>query len=103
MRLLPLLLIFGLASCRNEQSSLDRQRANSLAALKPINYHRSGGLMGTSDHITISSSGAVQVTGRLLGDSSTLLSEFQMMQLARMFEGWDKLNDEYPAQQGAAD
>jgi hypothetical protein len=103
MRFLPLLLILALASCRTDRSAIDRERAEAVASLESVSYHRSGGLAGSSDHITISRTGTVQVTGRLFGESSTLLSEFQMMQLARLFEGWEKLADHYPAAQGAAD
>jgi hypothetical protein len=102
MRLLPLLLIVGLVSCGSDPSGPERPAA-PVAPLKPVSYHRSGGLMGTSDHIRISSTGTVQVTGRVFGESNTLLTEFQMMQLARLFEGWEKLDAEYPAERGAAD
>jgi hypothetical protein len=95
-------MILCLASCRGGESAQDAS-AGPVAAMKPVAYHRSGGLMGTSDHVTISSSGTVQVTGRLFGESSAVLSEFQMMQLARLFEGWDKLGDTYPAERGSAD
>lgn len=101
MRIVPVLLILCLASCRGGGGAPDA--AGPAATLKPIAYHRSGGLLGTSDHVTISSSGTVQVTGRLFGQSNTVLSEFQMMQLARLFEGWEKLGDTYPAERGSAD
>ena len=100
MRLLPLLLIASLASCAPNRSP---DAAAPVAPLKPVRYHRSGGIAGTSDHITISSTGTVQVTGRLFGETSTILTDFQMMQLARLFEGWETLDDHYPARPGAGD
>ena len=101
-RLLPLLLMFGLMSCGSNPPGAARSGA-PMAPLKPVTYHRSGGLIGTSDHVRVSSTGTVQVTGRLFGESNTLLTEFQMMQLARLFEGWEKLDAEYPAERGTAD
>lgn len=103
MRSLTLLLLLILSACASDSSSPNRDDAQPVQALQPITYHRSGGLIGASDHITISSTGTIQVTGRLFGETSTLLTDFQMMQLARLFEGWEKLDDHYPAPRGAAD
>ena len=103
MRFLPVLLILLLTSCGSGRSAPDGEGSGAVGALQSISYHRSGGLSGTSDHITVSRTGTVQVTGRLFGEANTLLSEFQMMQLARLFEGWEKLAEHYPAERGAAD
>jgi hypothetical protein len=68
-----------------------------------ISYRRTGGFAGTEDQITISPSGSVETTGRFLGKRQGQISEFQVMQLVRLLEGWEKLRDEYPAPAGSAD
>ena len=73
------------------------------AVLEPIEYSRTGGFIGTNDHITISPSGDITVKGKILGERHGQLTPEQMRDVAGLFAGWDKLADNYPPPTGSAD
>jgi hypothetical protein len=101
MWLIGLLMVAGLASCKGARPPEGER--GPLQPFQAVTYVRTGGLAGADDRITITTDGTITTSGRLIGSSSGKLSEFQLMQLARVFEGWTKLQAEYPAPQGARD
>jgi hypothetical protein len=70
--------------------------------LRPIDYTRTGGIMGTDDHIEVTTGGDVHVRGRMLGRREGHLTAEQQRDLAAAFAGWDQLSNDYPAA-GVAD
>lgn len=95
-------VLVGQAGCR--KPDVMRQEANRVAIvarIQPVKYVRTGGASGPGDTITIAQDGTIQTSGRLVGNATAKLSEFQLMQVARVFDGWEKLKDSYPAPDGA--
>ena len=68
-----------------------------------VTYRRTGGIAGAEERITIAQDGRIETTGRFVGKRQGQVSEFQVMQLVRLLEGWEKLRSEYPAPPGTAD
>jgi hypothetical protein len=64
--------------------------------LRPIEYTRTGGIMGTEDHIEVTTGGEVHVRGRMFGRREGRLNAEQQGELARAFTGWNDLADDYP-------
>jgi hypothetical protein len=85
------------------QAEFNQEQASALGQFKPVTYRRSGGVAGLEDKISISSDGKLQSEGRLFGAMTAQVSEFQLMQLARQFEGWEKLQANYPAPPNVTD
>jgi hypothetical protein len=79
----------------------DAQQA--VADFAGVTYRRSGGIAGAEDRISIASDGSIETSGRFLGTRRGRISEFQIMQLVRLLEGWEKLREQYPAPSGTAD
>lgn len=96
-------VVGGLACAPKEQATVEQGRAEAMKAFQPIGYKRTGGVAGSEDRIEVGPDGKIQVSGRLLGNTTGQLSEFQLMQLSRAFEGWDKLKENYPAPRNTAD
>lgn len=68
-----------------------------------IRYRLYGGFSGGEDRITVLPDGKVTSEGKRLGNRSGQASEFQLAQLSRLVEGWEKLDSEYPPPPGSAD
>ena len=94
-------LIGGCAS--QERTRLREQRDSTVSGFRSVSYRRTGGILGTDDRLTIAVDGTVQTSGRIFPTGSAHLSEFQIMQLTRLFEGWETLQQDYPAPKGSAD
>ena len=63
----------------------------------PILYQRVGGFAGTDDRVVIWPDGLVDVTGKLMGEGTTRLSQDRFNHLVALFAGWEKLKDQYLA------
>jgi hypothetical protein len=99
MRWAFIVTVAVVAGCAAEEPQrLEFHRDAVLASFQPVTYHRTGGIIGTDDHLTIDVDGTVRTHGRLFADATMRLSEFQIMQLVRLFEEWQTLADSYPAQ-----
>ncbi|HEX2974070.1 MAG TPA: hypothetical protein VHP11_17185 [Tepidisphaeraceae bacterium] len=96
-------VLSGLACAPEERLTVEQGRTDAMKAFQPIGYKRTGGIAGAEDRIEVGADGKIQVSGRLLGNTTGQLSEFQLMQLSRAFEGWEKLKDNYPAAKSSAD
>lgn len=85
-----------------EQTELRARQQATLQSFQPITYRRTGSTsLASEDRIVIDKDGAVESNGRVLGTVRGHLSELQRMQLATLFEGWDRLETRYAAPQGA--
>jgi hypothetical protein len=92
-----LVCVAALAGCtRTDRGRVQETRAGTISSFKPIAYHRNGGRNGADEHVTISAEGAIESRTKY-GVVTGKLSEFQIMQLSRAFEDWDKLQPSYPA------
>lgn len=78
-----------------ERAAVTQQRQLDLNSFKPIVYIRRTDIV--DQRITIAADGSVSRTRSAGGK----LSEFQMMQLARMFQTWEQLKSQYPAPDNA--
>ncbi|SRR5258706_3719942 len=101
------LLILPIA-CKHNDASAGAAQSSTHAArqhesLRPIDYTRTGGLLGTEDHIHILPSGEIRVRGRMLGNAHGRLTDDQLRELAELFEGWDQLAPHYPSPPNTAD
>lgn len=89
------LVTLALASCApSERNLLVQQRQTELKAFKPVSYSRR--LDETEEKIAIAADGSFTRT-RTIAVLKGKLSEFQVMQLKRLFDDWGKLNAKYPA------
>ena len=70
--------------------------SNSHPTTQPILYHRTGGIAGTDDRVTIWPDGFVQVKGRILPDATATVSHDRLDRLQHLFDGWEKLKAHYP-------
>jgi len=97
-------VVLGAAvSCSPEDRVVvEEGRAAVIGAFQPITYRRLADAGRSEDRISVLEDGTIQHTGRSLGSAQGKLSEFQMMGLARVFEGWEKLSEKYPAPQGVS-
>lgn len=107
LRLLTILLLLPVAaSCGRKSSPEERTPFDPETARKAfagVTYRRSGGLAGGQDTITVAPDGTLTTAGRLFGRRRGQLTDFQILQLVRLLEGWPKLAAEYPAPPGTAD
>jgi len=94
-------LVCGISCGPKEQSTVEQDRQAVARTIQPVSYKRSGGR--NNDLISIAQDGVVRCTGATFGSAGGKLSEFQMMRLARLFDGWEKLADRYSGPAGAAD
>jgi hypothetical protein len=95
-------LLAAAVSCAPRERAVVEQERDAVArTVQPITYKRT--VAGAQDTITIAQDGAIQTSGRTFGKAEGKLSEFQMLRFARLFENWDKLQDNYPAQKGVPD
>lgn len=89
-------LSLAVVSCGpHEKVAVEQERSAVVGAIQAVTYKRIIG--GSEDTIFVARDGAVVCSGKSLGKAQGTLSEFQMMRLARLFEGWDRLQDHYPA------
>jgi len=89
-------LSLSMSSCGPaERVLVNRQREAALKGFQPIAYTRTG--EDIQERITIAADGSL-IRVRSIGTSSGKLSEFQLMQLKRLFDDWDKLNSQYLAE-----
>jgi hypothetical protein len=101
---LSALVATGAGGCgRDEDLALRQDQQQVLNAFQPIEYHRSGGVAGADDRVTVTRDGKLSANGRFVGKFDAQVSEFQLMALARTFEGWNKLQGSYPSPPGTAD
>jgi hypothetical protein len=95
--LLLALLPLATLSCKNtDQQSAEQTRLQNLAVLQPISYHRVGGPGKVDEKLTVFPTGEAQASSTFYGTGKATLSEFQLLQLVRMFENWDQFTDNYP-------
>ena len=94
-------VVAGISCGPRERTVVEQDRSAVASAVQAVSYKRTGG--GADDVVTIAQDGAVECSGKTFGKAQGRLSEFQMMRFARMFEGWDKLQDKYPGPKGTAD
>jgi hypothetical protein len=90
----------GLSCGPKEQAVVEQTREQTIKAFGAVSYARDDG-RGGQDRITIDQAGKIEFKGRLMGQASGQLSEFQMMQLAHLCEGWEKLQPKYGGDQNA--
>ena len=99
---LSVFALVGIVSCgTSPQKALQQQRQVELKAFKPITYVRSIGPDEPEERITVAADGSI-IRKRAMGPSSGRLSDFQIMQLVRVFENWDKLHTSYLAADDSA-
>lgn len=103
-----LVVLFSLAltvpsiSCGpRERTTVEQDRTAVVRAVQAVSYKRTAA--GAEDTVTIAQDGAVECSGKTFGKAQGTLSEFQLMRLARIFEGWDKLQDNYAGPKGSPD
>ena len=89
-----------MGACGGKRVDPDRE---PLQPFQAVTYIRTGGLAGAEDRLMIAEDGTVTTSGRLFGNGSSKLTEFQLLQLARIFEGWERLEANYPAPPEARD
>lgn len=104
--ILPAVIICLVTGCggsspNDAQTPFDPQQV--VARFAGVSYRRTGGIAGGEDRITIAPDGTIETSGRLLGQRRGQISEFQIMQLVRLLEGWESLRPAYPAPPGSAD
>jgi hypothetical protein len=94
---LSLFALVGVVSCgTSPQSAFQQHRQTELKAFKPITYVRNIGSDEPEERITVAADGSV-LRKRAFGPSGGRLSEFQIMQLVRVFENWERLHASYAA------
>jgi hypothetical protein len=91
------LLTTALAGCASHDRPGDGPQ------LQKIEYHRTGGLVGTEDLATIKPDGTFTTSGKLLGRHTGRLTDDQVAVLIRVFDGWSDLKRNYPPDPHAAD
>ena len=89
--------ILPLASCNQDKDRTvsEQERVATLAAFRPVSYHRSGGLSGSDERINIDEKGNLEISGKFFGNDKGVISEYQKLQLTRQFAGWESLSFEY--------
>ena len=93
-----LVLIAGCTAHRASpgMKSPDSSTSSSSAPTNhPILYRRTGGIAGTDDRVVIWPDGYVEVTGKILPDTAGRLPADRLRRLVSMFDGWDRLKNEY--------
>ena len=70
------------------QTSDARQRSAIL-------YHRTGGIAATDDRVVIWPDGLVQITVRLMADTTVRLPKSRFGHLFEIMQGWNRLGDRY--------
>jgi hypothetical protein len=98
--LLPALA--GLSCAPRDHADTEIQRTASLKSFQAVTYRRAGGTTGVNDLFTISDTGQLQANSALFGKAQGHLTEFQILQIGRLFEGFENLNAEYPSPRPAA-
>jgi hypothetical protein len=99
----PAVLVWLTCSCCHHsaesgtRASVPEAAAAGSPVLRPIEYVRTGGIMGTDDHIDVTTGGDVHVRGRMFGRREGHLTAEQQGDLAAAFAGWDRLANDYPA------
>jgi hypothetical protein len=79
-------------------ASVSSPAAKSAApTTQPILYHRTGGIAGTNDRLVIWPDGFVQIDGKLFTPAVTRLPAERLNKIEAMFDGWEKLKNEYLA------
>ena len=97
VHILAALLTVAVAGCASHD------HANSGPQLQKIEYHRTGGLVGTDDLATIKPDGTFSTSGKMLGHRTGQLREDQVAELIRVFDGWAQLKRNYPPDPHASD
>lgn len=93
---LLLLGSFASVSCqRIDQGSLRQEQQQILNEFQPVSYRRTGSLGREEVQITITRDGKLEATTQSTGKTTGQISDFQMMQLARLFEDWTNLQEKY--------
>jgi hypothetical protein len=91
------LLTHALLGCASHDHAGEGQQRQK------IEYHRTGGLVGTDDLATINPDGRFTTSGKLLGRHTGRLTDDQVVELNRAFDGWSRLKRNYPPDPHAAD
>jgi hypothetical protein len=94
--------VAGLSCAPHDQADTENQRLASLKGFQAVTYHRTGGPSGIDDSLTISDTGQLQASSSLFGKAQGHLTEYQILQVGRLLEGFDSLNDNYPSPHPAA-
>src|SRR5256885_2038681 len=85
-------LLWMTCSCCHHSTRPSTEAAAPVATvewpvLRPIAYTRTGGIIGTDDHIDVTTDGDVHVRGRMLGRREGHLTAEQQGDLAASFAG----------------
>ena len=92
------------ASCAGQKRpAMDVSPPATQPADALIVYHRTGGVAGADDWITVTADGRMAVSGRLFADYETTLPAGSVAKLEKRFEGWAALDAAYPPPRGARD
>ena len=93
-----------LSGCANNRSNGPRgvqfspsSSQKQATTTQPILYQRTGGIAGTNDRLVVWPDGFVQVDGKLFTPAITRLPQERQAKILAMFDGWEKLEDEYLA------
>lgn len=96
MRLILTVVLLLAAGCQDaNRKKLDEDRAKTVQSLQPIVMTRTGGVAGANDRITISADGAIESRSKGMTPMTGTLSEFQRLQLVRIFEDFGRLEERY--------
>jgi hypothetical protein len=96
MRFCVIAALLFVVGCQDaNRKKLDEDRAAAVQSLQPIVMTRTGGVVGTNDRITISPDGAVEFRSKGMTPMTGTLSEFQRLQLVRIFDDFKRLEDRY--------
>ena len=92
-------ITLGCASERQTASTPTHPaQSKSAPTIRPILYHRTGGIAGTDDRVVIWPDGVVDVNGKLLSSARGHVAADRLNRLVSRFRGWDTLNDTYLAE-----
>jgi hypothetical protein len=84
------------AGCQDaNRQKLEADRAQAVQSLQPVVMTRTGGIAGANDRVTIAPDGAIEFRERGMTPATGTLSEFQRLQLVRIFDDFKRLDDRY--------
>ena len=94
-----------IAGCQDgNRRKLDEDRAAAMQSLQPIVLTRTGGVTGVNDRITIAPDGAIEYRAKAMTPLTGTLSEFQRLQLARIFDDFRRVGrDRYAPERPTPD